>query len=98
MTTSPTSGSVIPYVKVDEGYARLPGAGYEALHPELKGLKPEDQVSPSSRAQKHLARPRGKQPALASLNLPRTPSALSVARVHSLALRICFHLLPAAAS
>ncbi len=25
-----------------EGYARLPGAGYEALHPELKGLSPED--------------------------------------------------------
>ena len=31
-----------PYVKVDEGYARLPGAGYEALHPELEGLAPED--------------------------------------------------------
>ena len=25
-----------PYVKVDQGFARLPGAGYEALHPELK--------------------------------------------------------------
>jgi hypothetical protein len=24
------------------GYARLPGAGYEALHPELKGVNPED--------------------------------------------------------
>ena len=31
-----------PYIKVDEGYARLPGTGYEALHPELEGLKPED--------------------------------------------------------
>jgi len=31
-----------PYVKVDQGYARLPGAGYEAIHPELKGLDPED--------------------------------------------------------
>ena len=31
-----------PYVKLDEGFARLPGAGYEALHPELKGLDPED--------------------------------------------------------
>ena len=31
-----------PYVKVDEGYARLPGAGYEALHPELKGVNLED--------------------------------------------------------
>jgi len=31
-----------PYVKVDEGYARLPGAGYEAIHPEFKGLNPED--------------------------------------------------------
>lgn len=31
-----------PYVKVDDGYARLPGAGYEALHPELEGLNPED--------------------------------------------------------
>jgi hypothetical protein len=31
-----------PYVKVDEGYARLPGPGYEALHPELKGIDPRD--------------------------------------------------------
>ena len=31
-----------PYVQIDDGYARLPGAGYEALHPELKGLNPED--------------------------------------------------------
>jgi hypothetical protein len=31
-----------PFIKVDEGYARLPGPGYEALHPELNGLKPED--------------------------------------------------------
>ena len=31
-----------PYVRVDDGYARLPGAGYEALYPELKGLDPED--------------------------------------------------------
>ena len=27
---------------MEEGYARLPGAGYEALHPELKGINPED--------------------------------------------------------
>lgn len=27
---------------MDEGYARLPGAGYEALHPELKDVNPED--------------------------------------------------------
>jgi hypothetical protein len=31
-----------PYVRVDDGYARLPGAGYEALHPELKEVNPED--------------------------------------------------------
>lgn len=31
-----------PYIKVDEGYARLPGAGYEAIHPELKDINPED--------------------------------------------------------
>jgi hypothetical protein len=31
-----------PYVRVDDGYARLPGTGYEALHPELKGVNPED--------------------------------------------------------
>lgn len=31
-----------PYTKISEGYARLPGAGYEALHPEVSGLKPED--------------------------------------------------------
>jgi hypothetical protein len=27
---------------VDEGYARLPGEGYAALHPELKDIDPED--------------------------------------------------------
>jgi hypothetical protein len=31
-----------PYTKLDQGYARLPGAGYEALHPELEGINPED--------------------------------------------------------
>jgi hypothetical protein len=31
-----------PYVGIDDGYARLPGAGYEALHPELEGVDPED--------------------------------------------------------
>jgi hypothetical protein len=31
-----------PYTKVDEGYARLPGAGYAALHPEVEGINPED--------------------------------------------------------
>jgi len=31
-----------PYVRIDDGYARLPGAGYEALHPELQGVDPED--------------------------------------------------------
>lgn len=30
-----------PYTKVQMGFARLPGAGYEAVHPELKGLDPE---------------------------------------------------------
>lgn len=30
-----------PYTKIDDGYARLPGAGYAALHPELKGMNPE---------------------------------------------------------
>jgi hypothetical protein len=31
-----------PYVKVDQGFARLPGEGYAALHPELDGVNPED--------------------------------------------------------
>lgn len=31
-----------PYVKVDQGFARLPGSGYAALHPELKNVDPED--------------------------------------------------------
>lgn len=31
-----------PFAKVAEGYARLPGEGYETLHPEVAGLKPED--------------------------------------------------------
>jgi hypothetical protein len=31
-----------PYTKVDQGFARLPGAGYAALHPELEDVDPED--------------------------------------------------------
>ena len=31
-----------PFIKVPDSYARLPGAGYEALHPELKDVDPED--------------------------------------------------------
>lgn len=31
-----------PYIKVDQGFARLPGAGYAALHPELEDVNPED--------------------------------------------------------
>jgi hypothetical protein len=47
-----------PYVKVDQGFARLPGEGYAALHPELDGVNPEDLVSPSCRT-KILSRGRG---------------------------------------
>ena len=49
-----------PYRKVEMGYARMPGSGYEALHPELAGMTPENypliyryeilaDVAPSSR-------------------------------------------------
>jgi hypothetical protein len=31
-----------PYSKVQEGYMRLPGKGYEQLHPEVAGLDPQD--------------------------------------------------------
>jgi hypothetical protein len=31
-----------PYRKVELGYARMPGSGYEALHPELGGFSPEN--------------------------------------------------------
>ena len=31
-----------PFIKVDQGFARLPGAGYAALHPELEDVNPED--------------------------------------------------------
>ena len=31
-----------PFIKVDQGFARLPGDGYAALHPELKDVNPED--------------------------------------------------------
>jgi len=31
-----------PFIKVDQGFARLPGAGYAALHPELEDVDPED--------------------------------------------------------
>ena len=31
-----------PYIKIDQGFAPLPGAGYEAIHPELKGVNAED--------------------------------------------------------
>jgi hypothetical protein len=30
-----------PYIKVDQEFARLPGAGYEAVHPEIAGIDPE---------------------------------------------------------
>jgi len=30
-----------PFIKVDQGFARLPGKGYESLHPELEGTNPE---------------------------------------------------------
>jgi len=41
-TISATSARAIPTPRFDEGYARLPGAGYAALHPELEGINPED--------------------------------------------------------
>jgi hypothetical protein len=31
-----------PFTRVDDGYARLPGEGFAALHPELRGVSPED--------------------------------------------------------
>lgn len=31
-----------PYRLIPQGFARLPGKGYEALNPELKGMDPED--------------------------------------------------------
>lgn len=31
-----------PYSKINNGEERLPGKGYAALHPELKGINPED--------------------------------------------------------
>ena len=31
-----------PFAKIPEGGARLPGRGYATLHPELRGLKPEE--------------------------------------------------------
>jgi len=31
-----------PYVTVDDGYARPPGAGYEAIHSEFEGIAAED--------------------------------------------------------
>jgi hypothetical protein len=31
-----------PYRSVDRGHVRLPGPGYSALHPELKGMDPEN--------------------------------------------------------
>ena len=31
-----------PFSKIDQGYARLPGSGYTAIHPELKDTKPEN--------------------------------------------------------
>lgn len=43
-----------PFSKIDQGYARLPRSGYEAIHPELK---PGVFVLGHN---KKLARPRGK--------------------------------------
>lgn len=30
------------YSRIPEGFARLPGPGYEAIHPELQGINPEE--------------------------------------------------------
>jgi len=37
-----------PYIKVDQGFARLPGAGYAALHPELEDVNPETTRTPTN--------------------------------------------------
>ena len=42
-----------PYIKVDEGYARLPGKGYEAIHPEVAGIDPDCNAFASSLAAMH---------------------------------------------
>src|SRR6185437_15863078 len=40
-----------PFSKIDQGYARMPGAGYEALHPELKNEgSPSSATTKTSRA------------------------------------------------
>ena len=50
-----------PFSKIDQGYARLPGAGYAAVHPELKDVKPENYTRAlRPLPNKNLARPRGK--------------------------------------
>ncbi len=43
-----------PFIKVDEGYARLPGEGYAALHPELKDI---NQGETSFFLKRHLGNP-----------------------------------------
>ena len=43
-----------PFIKVDEGYARLPGEGYAALHPELKDV---NQGGTSFSPKRHLGNP-----------------------------------------
>jgi hypothetical protein len=42
MTTTPDFKKGDPYVKVDQGFARLPGPGYQAIHPEINDINPED--------------------------------------------------------
>ena len=44
-----------PFIKVDQGFARLPGNGYEALHPELEGTNPEDYPDINKMAKRKLS-------------------------------------------
>src|ERR1700755_1825238 len=42
MYSEEESTKVYPFAECSQRAGRLPGAGYEAIHPELKGVNPED--------------------------------------------------------
>lgn len=98
-----------PFAKIDQGYARLPGAGYAAVHPELKDVKPENYPGVSVLCHTKISRARAEScPAvspvsviplsrcpvpLASLPRARWPSRWSCAGVLSVLLRFSVLLL-----
>ena len=67
-----------PFAKIDQGYARLPGAGYAAVHPDLKDVKPENYT----RALRPVPHKKSRAPARKAALLVKLPRCSCYATVH----------------